>query len=275
MKHDEEKDRYLHDRTASEKKGKTIWINFLCLLLGIGVFVLGVMAPQTIFAMIDKTEIGSLYVRDADTSYLDEQEQLSMSEKIQLLCDRFNENKISVSSTEKTVEVEDEAIIKAAAEEIVKMQQKHVLPELEFDVKNTQPNNIVYTSFLNLWNMNQYVMLAQLVYQVSSDYLYITMDVETGTIMEYVVYASVSNEEYLELLQCNVQADMVERLGITNKEVLSCYQYTFFDETSEESYSMNSEGKVCSDELYEAINQRMDSDVGSENFIQIGMQTKE
>lgn len=93
--------------------------------------------------------------------------------------------------------------------------------------------------------------------------------------MEYVVYAGVSNEEYLKLLQCNVQADMVERFGITNKEVSSCYQYTFFDETSEESYSMNPEGKVCLDELYEVINQRMDSDVESENFIQIGMQTKE
>ena len=64
---------------------KNILRNCLCVLAGAAVLTIGIMAPKTIFAMMDKSEVDHIYVQQADTSYLDTAAQMTMEEKLDLM----------------------------------------------------------------------------------------------------------------------------------------------------------------------------------------------
>lgn len=59
---------------------KNILRNCLCVLAGAAVLTIGIMAPKTIFAMMDKNEIDHIYVQQADTSYLETAAQMTIEE---------------------------------------------------------------------------------------------------------------------------------------------------------------------------------------------------
>ena len=52
----------------NNEKHKNILRNCLCVLAGDAVLTIGIMAPKTIFAMMDKSEVDHIYVQQADTS---------------------------------------------------------------------------------------------------------------------------------------------------------------------------------------------------------------
>jgi len=76
---------------------KNILRNCLCVLAGAAVLTIGIMAPKTIFAMMDKSEVDHIYVQQADTSYLDTAAQMTMEEKLDLMDGRSKGMHVSTS----------------------------------------------------------------------------------------------------------------------------------------------------------------------------------
>ena len=61
----------------------TLWINSICLFVGVIVFVLSLVAPKTIMAMMDQGELNELYVRDVETDLALESEAISVEDKLE------------------------------------------------------------------------------------------------------------------------------------------------------------------------------------------------
>lgn len=81
-----------------QERSQKHWIlNLLCSIAGVGVLLLGILVPKTIFAMMDNSELNKIYIQEADVSYLDEASKMSMEEKLDLLDWRNMELHVSSS----------------------------------------------------------------------------------------------------------------------------------------------------------------------------------
>lgn len=87
---------------------KNILRNCLCVLAGAAVLTIGIMAPKTIFAMMDKSEVDHIYVQQADTSYLDTAAQMTMEEKLDLMDGRSKGMHVSTSYPVENADVYDD-----------------------------------------------------------------------------------------------------------------------------------------------------------------------
>ena len=114
---------------------KNILRNGLCVLAGAAVLTIGIMAPKTIFAMMDKSEVDHIYVQQADTSYLDTAAQMTMEEKLDLMDGRSKGMHVSTSYPVENADVYDDYDMQVqVAPQIERMQAAHLLPELDFDI---------------------------------------------------------------------------------------------------------------------------------------------
>ena len=207
---------------------KNILRNCLCVLAGAAVLTIGIMAPKTIFAMMDKSEVDHIYVQQADTSYLDTAAQMTMEEKLDLMDGRSKGMHVSTSYPVENADVYDDYDMQVqVAPQIERMQAAHLLPELDFDILDIYADT-QYETLVNLDNMNQYVMLEYMVCQVSDDYMYLCVDVETGKILGYTVYAYMTDAEWQAFLKADVVKYMAEELGISEEVIIKKYNLKNF-----------------------------------------------
>ena len=244
----------------TSRSQNTVLINSVCLLAGVVVFLLCLIAPNKIMVMMDKQEINRLYVKDVNTELVSDSEAISVEQKLELLCDGY-EN-VSVSSAASTMD--DKAILafnkknaKMAEEAIKCMQDKGILPEIylgtyDEDVSSyytlDDDNNLRYYTFwcdyysiVSLDNMNHYVSIAQITYDMGGDYLSVLMDTDTGIIYEFLVETSVTKEEFDRIGKRIANSAMQEYLGIS-KSVYHNYYYYEQITLSEKEYEYDASG---------------------------------
>lgn len=263
------------DIEKQRERSKTHWIpNFLCAIAGVGVLLLGILVPKTIFAMMDKNEVNKIYIQEADVSYLDETSKMSMEEKLNLLDWRNMGLHVSSSypSDNAYAFKGNEKLQAQVMTQVKQMQDLHLLPQFDFEIENMEADTIIfnYESLMNLENMNQYLMLAYMTYQVSTDYVYIEVDVETGKILGYTVYAEITQEEWQELLKADIAQYMADNLGVSKSVIAGKYQYDVYNEKGT-ICQMDANGNLVQD-YYDAYEPDLDSDMES---VQIGMWMKE
>ena len=145
------------------------------------------------------------------------------------------------------------------APQIERMQAAHLLPELDFDILDIYADT-QYETLVNLDNMNQYVMLEYMVCQVSDDYMYLCVDVETGKILGYTVYAYMTDAEWQAFLKADVVKYMAEELGISEEVIIKKYNYGVYNE-------MNADGKLTANDMAGVKEQEKDG----KQFVEIGM----
>lgn len=246
---------------------KNILRNCLCVLAGAAILTIGIMAPRTIFAMMDKNEIDHIYVQQADTSYLDTAVQMTMEEKLNLLDWRSTGAHVSSSYPVENTEIYDDYDMQLqVAQQIEQMQATYLLPELDFDIRDTYAAT-QYETLVNLENMNQYEMLVYMVFQESDDYMYFAVDMETGKILGYTVYAYMTEKEWQAFLEADVVKYMAENLGVSEDVIIRKYNYGVYNEDYGESYSMNENGKLVANDTVEATEHVVDG----KQFVEIGM----
>lgn len=238
-----EKKKVKENKRKREHERKTWRINAVCLIAVFSVLIIGIMAPKTLFAMMDKRELDTIYVHEADTSYLNEDTQLSMVQKLELMNLREEGNRVSTASSEDVNELYGN-VVDQVISQVLAMQQKHILPKLDFSVEDISPNYMMCQSLVNLENMNQYVMIAQISYQISDDYLWLTVDAETGKILEYTVYANMDEQEWDAFFESDIRGYMLENLGINADEFNSNYHYYAYSESKVQTYVMNTDGQL-------------------------------
>ena len=124
-----------------------------------------------------------------------------------------------------------------------------------------------YETLVNLDNMNQYVMLEYMVCQVSDDYMYLCVDVETGKILGYTVYAYMTDAEWQAFLKADVVKYMAEELGISEEVIIKKYNYGVYNEMYGEGYNMNADGKLTANDMAGVKEQEKDG----KQFVEIGM----
>lgn len=259
------------DIEKQRERSKTHWIpNFLCAIAGVGVLLLGILVPKTIFAMMDKNEVNKIYIQEADVSYMDETSKMSMEEKLNLLDWRNMGLHVSASypSDNAYALKGNEKLHTQVMTQVKQMQDMHLLPQFDFEIEYMEADTIIfnYESLLNLENMNQYLMLAYMTYQVSGDYVYIEVDVETGKILGYTVYAEITQEEWQELLKADIAQYMADNLGVSKSVIAGKYQYDVYNEKGT-ICKMDANGNLVQD-YYDAYEPDLDSDMES---VQIGM----
>lgn len=246
---------------------KNILRNCLCVLAGAAVLTIGIMAPKTIFAMMDKNEIDHIYVQQADTSYLDTAAQMTMEEKLDLMDGRSKGMHVSTSYPVENADVYDDHDMQLqVASQIERMQAAHLLPELDFDILDIYADK-QYETLVNLENMNQYVMLEYMVFKVSDDYMYLCVDMETGKILGYTVYACMTDAEWQAFLKADVVKYMAEELGVSEDVIIKKYNYGVYNETYGEGYNMNADGKLTANDMAGVTEQETDG----KQFVEIGM----
>lgn len=258
-----------------QERSQKHWIlNLLCSIAGVGVLLLGILVPKTIFAMMDNSELNKIYIQEADVSYLDEASKMSMEEKLDLLDWRNMELHVSSSyPSDNAYAFKGNEKLQAQVQMQVKqMQDIHLLPQFDFEIENMDADMIGfnYESLVNLENMNQYLMLAYMTYQVSMDYVYIEVDVETGKILGYTVYAEITQEEWQELLKADIAQYMADNLGVSKAVIVEKYQYGIYNEKGTVC-QMDENGSLVQD-CYDEYESDLDSDMES---VQIGMWMKE
>ena len=238
------------------------------------VLLLGILVPKTIFAMMDNSELNKIYIQEADVSYLDAASKMSMEEKLDLLDWRNMELHVSSSyPSDNAYAFKGNEKLQAQVQMQVKqMQDLHLLPQFDFEIENMEADTIGfnYESLVNLENMNQYLMLAYMTYQVSTDYVYIEVDVETGKILGYTVYAEITQEEWQELLKADIAQYMADNLGVSKAVIAEKYQYDIYNEKGTVC-QMDEDGSLVQD-YYDEYESDLDSDMES---VQIGMWMKE
>ena len=247
---------------------KSVLRNCLCVLAGAAILTVGIMAPKTIFAMMDKNEVDHIYVQQADTAYLNTTAQMTMEEKLNLL--DWKSKGIHVSSAYPVEDADlydDYDIQLKVAEQVEKMQAVHLLPKLDFNIRDTYADT-GYETLVNLENMNQYEMLVYMVFQESDDYMYLSVDMETGKILGYTVYAYMTEKEWKELLDADVVTYMAEKLGVSKDIIIKKYNYGVYNETYGEAYNMNGNGKLAANEDMVEISEHQTAD---KQFVEIGM----
>ena len=107
---------------------KNILRKCLCVLAGAAVLTIGIMAPKTIFAMMDKNEIDHIYVQQADTSYLETAAQMTIEEKLDILDWRSKGMHVSTSYPMENADVYDDHDMQLqVASQIERMQAAHLL----------------------------------------------------------------------------------------------------------------------------------------------------
>lgn len=242
---------------------KNVLRNVLCAFAGAAVLTIGIVAPKTIFAMIDQKEIGTIYIREADISYLDTVSQMSMEEKLDLLDLRSTDTHVSSSYPVGSADMHEGD---GVASQVEKMQKDHLVPELDFEIRDTSPE-VMYETLVNLENMNQYLTLVYMVYQISDDYMYLAVDVETGKILGYTLYVNMTDEEWEALIQADVTAYMAENLGVSEETIKGKYHYSIYNETYGDAYNMTPGGDSTTN-ADEAVNIYTS---GGTQFVQIGM----
>ncbi len=246
---------------------KNILRNCLCVLAGAAVLTIGIMAPKTIFAMMDKNEIDHIYVQQADTSYLETAAQMTIEEKLDILDWRSKGMHVSTSYPMENADVYDDYDMQLqVASQIERMQAAHLLPELDFDILDIYADK-QYETLVNLENMNQYVMLEYMVFQVSDDYMYLCVDMETGKILGYTVYACMTDAEWQAFLKADVVKYMAEELGVSEDVIIKKYNYGVYNETYGEGYNMNADGKLTANDMAGVTEQETDG----KQFVEIGM----
>ena len=247
---------------------KNILRNCLCVLAGAAVLTIGIMAPKTIFAMMDKNEIDHIYVQQADTSYLDTAAQMTMEEKLDLLDWSQTGTHVSNSYPAEDTEMYDDYDLQLqVTAQVEEMRQAHLVPELDFNMQDEYANPH-YETLVNLENMNQYLMLEYMTFQVSDDYVYLAVDMESGKILGYTVYAYMTEKEWKELLNADVVTYMAEKLGVSKDVIIKKYNYGVYNETYGEAYNMNGEGKLAANEDMVEISEHQTAD---KQFVEIGM----
>lgn len=246
---------------------KNILRNGLCVLAGAAVLTIGVMAPKTIFAMMDRSEIDHIYVQQADTAYLNTAVQMTMEEKLDLLDWKSKGTHVSSSyPVEDTDMYDDYETQRKVAEQVDQMQQLHLLPELDFDIR-TMYADTQYETLVNLENMNQYLMLEYMVFQISDDYMYLAVDMETGKILGYTVYAYMTEAEWQAFLEADMAKYMAENLGVPEEAIIRKYNYGVYNESYGEAYNMNGNGELTAGENMEISDHTEDG----KQFVEIGM----
>lgn len=246
---------------------KNILRNCLCVLAGAAILTIGIMAPKTIFAMMDKNEIDHIYVQQADTSYLDIDAQMTMEEKLNLLDWKSTGTHVSTSyPVENTDIYDDYGLQLRVASQVEEMQQAHLLPKLDFYIQDEYANAQCET-LVNLENMNQYLMLVYMVFQVSDDYVYLSVDMETGKILGYNVYANMTEEEWKSFMDSDIVKYMAEKLGVSEDVIIKKYNYSVYNETYGEAYNMNGNGELAANEDMEIPEHRTDGN----QFVEISM----
>ena len=246
---------------------KNILRNGLCVLAGAAVLTVGIMAPKTIFAMMDKNEVDHIYVQQADTSYLDTAAQMTIEDKLDLLDWRQTGTHVSSSYPAEDTEMYDDYELQLqVAAQVEEMRQAHLVPELDFNMQDEYANSH-YETLVNLENMNQYLMLEYLTFQVSDDYVYLVVDMETGKILGYTVYAYMTEAEWQALLKADVVKYMAEELGVSEEVIIKKYNYGVYNESYGEAYNMNGNGELVANEDME-ISEHQTAD---KQFVEIGM----
>lgn len=246
---------------------KNILRNGLCVLAGAAVLTVGIMAPKTIFAMMDKKEVDHIYVQQADTSYLDTAAQMTMEEKLDLLAWKPKGTNVSSSYPEGNTDMYDDYDMQLqVAAQVERMQAAHLLPKLDFNVRDTYVET-QYETLVNLENMNQYEMLVYMVLQESDDYMYLSVDMETGKILGYTVYAYMTEAEWQAFLKADVVKYMAEELGVSEDVIIKKYNYGVYNESYGEGYSMNGNGELVENDTEEATEHLADE----RQFVEIGM----
>lgn len=241
--------------------------NCLCVLAGTVVLTIGIMAPKTIFAMIDKNEVDHIYVQQADTSYLDSAAQMTMEEKLDLLDWKSTATHVSNTYPVETIEMyNDSDLYMKVVSQLEQMQKEDILPQFDFDFYDMNVDT-QYETLVNLENMNQYLMLEYMVFQVSDDYMYVSVDMETGKILGYTVYAYMTETEWQDFLNADAAKYMAENLGVSEDVIIRKYNYGVYNESYGDGYSMNGNGKLVADE-----NMEISAHVGNERqFVDVGM----
>ncbi|MGN0367936.1 MAG: hypothetical protein ACI4EK_04060 [Wujia sp.] len=239
-------------------KDKNILINGICLLLGVLILVLGITAPKTIMAMMDKGELNKLYVRDIDTDLEAENEPLSVEEKLELMCDGDINVSISTSGQQSEDRAFDKKIAKMAQKEIKLLQEKNIIPQIDIGeyseeaggyYRNYNGNEKYYSysceyfSVVSLDNMNRYVSVAMLLYNMDDEYLAVVMDTDTGKIYEFLIETYVSEKELDVYTQEDLETAVWEYLGMSKNEFASYYYVNM-------GQAMNIEADVSSDGEY-------------------------
>ena len=102
------------------------------------------------------------------------------------------------------------------------------------------------------------------------DYVYIEVDVETGKILGYTVYAEITQEEWQELLKADIAQYMADNLGVSKAVIAEKYQYDIYNEKGTVC-QMDEDGSLVQD-YYDEYESDLDSDMES---VQIGMWMKE
>lgn len=219
-----------------EKPENNFGINIICVLIGVLVFVIGIVAPKTIMAMMDKGELNELYVLDVDTEFQEEGESLSVEEKLELLSE--DETSVSVLLSDQSME-EQGRIIKMAENEIHEMQEKNIIPAFDLGVYDEKSGVVSYTydgmevqsdvycacfNVVDLDNMNRYVSAAMVSYEFEENYLSILMDTDTGKIYDYAINTYFTEKEY-EYYTKKIEKAMQEYLGISQKTYQTYYNF--------------------------------------------------
>lgn len=265
--------KYAETKKKEEKSKKNdhflrnILRNCLCVLAGAAILMVGIMAPKTIFAMMDKNEVDHIYVQQADTSYLDIDAQITMEEKLDLLDWSRTGTHVSSSYPAENAEIYDNYDLQLqVAAQVEEMRQAHLVPELDFEIQDEYANPH-YETLVNLENMNQYLMLEYMTFQVSDDYVYLVVDMETGKILEYTVYAYMTEDEWQAFQKADITKYMAENLGVSEDVIIRKYNYGVYNESYGEAYNMNGNGELAAGE-----NMEIPDHTGDEKqFVEIGM----
>lgn len=127
------KQRKTNKNRENNEMHKNILRNCLCVLAGAAVLTIGIMAPKTIFAMMDKSEVDHIYVQQADTSYLDTACRADDDgRKLDLMDGRSKGMHVSTSYPVENADVYDDYDMQVqVAPQIERMQAAHLLPELD------------------------------------------------------------------------------------------------------------------------------------------------
>lgn len=269
----------IYKKNIEKQQGHTQihWIrNVIYMFGGIVILAIGIMIPKTIFAMMDKHEINKIYIRETDASYLDAVSTMTMQEKLDLLDWRNMGTHVSNSyPDDNAYEITGNEKLQAQViTQVKQMQGLHLLPQFDFYIDSMEKDAVGfnYESLVNLENMNQYLMLAYMTYQVSTDYVYIEVDVETGKILGYTVYAEITQKEWQELLNADIAQYMADNLGVSKSVIVDKYQYGVYDEKRGTVWTLNANGNLVQDYYDSAYEDDQDLNMMD---VQIGMWMKE
>ena len=238
------------NKDMRDRKDKNLMINGICLLLGVLILALGIAAPKTIMAMMDKGELNKLYVREVDTDLEADNEPLSVEEKLDLLCGDDANVSVSASRQQPDDRAFEKKILKMAEKEIRTLQEKHIIPDIDLGVYDEESGgyyqiydgNKVYYSYsceyfsvVSLDNMNRYVSLALIQYDRGGKYLALLMDTDTGKIYEFSADNYLSEKEAGVYTKENVEAAIREYLGISENKFASYYNLDIWEVTDYET----------------------------------------